>query len=145
MKFLKFLLLNWDDKEAKENIINPRLLMLNNLYIKFFDYGSFLIYFLCTFVLTLSIYTLYKERKRKRELLQRRRELLRAREKPPQKRRTGALLRDHEMVYNIFKHINEVVDEPKPSTGSINFRETESGKIYGVYQDQDQNQDEDNS
>lgn len=41
------------------------------------------------------------------------------------------------MIYNIFKHINEVVDEPKPPAGSINFRETESGKIYGVYQDQE--------
>ncbi|CAD7082666.1 unnamed protein product [Hermetia illucens] len=121
--------MNFRSEPKKATVTEQAFEIINIFFRRFFATGSWFLYFLALLFLIVGVVYFFIDEARKRSLLERRREIRRSHERPPQKRRPGAIARNHEIYRTVMGKVKEYI-EPNINQTCV-FRQTRSGTIYG--------------
>ncbi|XP_055914874.1 uncharacterized protein LOC129948077 isoform X2 [Eupeodes corollae] len=96
---------------------------------------SWCLYVIAVILIISSLSYLYFERKRRNTNQLRLRGIRQLIEKPPQKRRPGAVAREREVFRNVLKTAHTYIYPNNEETKKCVVRQTRSGTIYGKFLD----------
>ncbi|XP_023301206.2 uncharacterized protein LOC111683364 [Lucilia cuprina] len=116
--------------------ISNVLLKTNEMFKIFLNNCSWFVYLLASLLILCCIYYYIYDCKRRLDLRRRREDFQRGNERIPQRRRPGAVHRDHEIFRNAIKTVHRYI-EPYEKQGSAGrsyvLKRTRSGAIYGSF------------
>ncbi|XP_011183687.1 uncharacterized protein LOC105212966 isoform X2 [Zeugodacus cucurbitae] len=124
-----------DGVSRKSDKVSKFLLDVNESFKIFLNSCSWFVYAIAAFLISCCIYYYVYDCKRRLELRRRRQEVQRANERVPQRRRPGAIYRDHEIFRNVMRTVRQYIGhtEDKNQTKPYVLRRTRSGAIYGRF------------
>ncbi|TMW48733.1 hypothetical protein DOY81_006182 [Sarcophaga bullata] len=118
------------------------LLRTNELFKVFLSNGSWFVYIVAGCVILCCIYYYVHDYKKRLNLRRRRENLQRDNERTPQRRRPGAIYRDHQIFRNAIRTVRQYIG-PSELNGSKGkpcvLKRTRSGLIYGSFSDTEDN------
>ncbi|XP_014090368.1 uncharacterized protein [Bactrocera oleae] len=124
-----------DGVNRKSDKVSKFLLDVNETFKIFLNSCSWFVYAVAAFLISCCIYYYVYDCKRRLELRRRRQEVQRANERVPQRRRPGAVYRDHEIFRNVMRTVRQYIGhtEDKTQNKPYMLRRTRSGAIYGRF------------
>ncbi|XP_039965698.1 uncharacterized protein LOC120778073 [Bactrocera tryoni] len=124
-----------DGVNRKSDKVSKFVLDVNETFKIFLNSCSWFVYAVAAFLISCCIYYYVYDCKRRLELRRRRQEVQRANERVPQRRRPGAIYRDHEIFRNVMRTVRQYIGhtEDKTQLKPYVLRRTRSGAIYGRF------------
>ncbi|KAM7356125.1 uncharacterized protein ACRADG_001966 [Cochliomyia hominivorax] len=117
-------------------------LKTNEIFKIFLNNCSWFVYVAAGLLILFCIFYYIYDCKRRLDFRRRRENFQRANERIPQRRRPGAIYRDHEIFRNAIKTVQQYIgpNEKQGSQGkSYVLKKTRSGLIYGSFSDNEEN------
>ncbi|CAD7004932.1 unnamed protein product [Ceratitis capitata] len=128
-----------DAINRKSDKVSKFLLDVNETFKIFLNNCSWFVYAIAALLISCCIYYYIYDCKRRLELRRRRQEVQRANERAPQRRRPGAVYRDHEIFRNVMRTVRQYIghSDDKNQNKPYVLRRTRSGAIYGRFADRE--------
>ncbi|XP_053955415.1 uncharacterized protein LOC128861353 [Anastrepha ludens] len=128
-----------DGANRNSDKVSKFLLNINETFKIFLNNCSWFVYVTAVLLIGCCMYYYIYDCKRRLDLRRRRQEVQRANDRVPQRRRPGAVYRDHEIFRNVMRTVRQYIGHSKEKNQAEPYvlRRTRSGAIYGRFADRE--------